>query len=139
MKPFSPSKRKLIELVILVVLAGIFYIFYPKIEGVILFVFGFIWNWCASIELDPIYENRRYRFSMLTTVRNIQKLFLKPFLKLPVFVQRIVKVFPAGIFWWMVVYINQSDMPWWAPFLGSASFEILQIELKMIKDHKGQA
>jgi hypothetical protein len=123
----------------MVVLAAIFYFFYPRMEGVVLFIFGFIWNWCASIDLDPLYENRRYRFSMLCTVRNIQKLCLKPFIRLPVYLQKIIAVFPAGIFWWMVIFINQSDMPWWATFIGSATFEILQIELKFIKENKGQA
>lgn len=139
MKPFAPSKRKLLELAIMLVLSGVFYLFYPHVEGLVLFIFGFIWNWCASIELNPIFENRRYRFSMLSTVRNFQKLFLKPFAKLPLIVQRIVAIFPAGIFWWMVVYINQSDMPWWPPFIGSAVFELLQIELKFIKEHKEKA
>lgn len=137
MKPFAPSKRKLIELLIGLLLSGVFFFFYPKVEGLVLFVFGFIWNWCASIDLDPLYDNRRYRFSMLSTVRNIQKLFLKPFQKLPVFIQRIARVFPAGIFWWMVIYINQSDMPWWATFSGSIAFELLQLELKFIRENKG--
>lgn len=138
MKPFVPTKRKLVELLLLFVLAGVFFFFYPKLEGTILFVFGYIWNWSASIELDPMYEHRRYRFSMLSTVRNIQRLFLKPFFRFPLFVQKIISILPAGIFWWMVIFMNDSEMPWWSTFLGSAVYELLQIELNFIKDNKGQ-
>lgn len=133
---FAPSKRKLFELLVLCVLAGIFYFFYPFLEGVVLFIFGFIWNWCASIEMDPMFENRRYRFSMLALVRNIQKFFLKPFHDSPEIIRSGVKVLPAGLFWLAVIVINESVMPWWAPFVGSLAFELMQLELKFIRGQK---
>jgi hypothetical protein len=136
MKPFAPTKRKLTELLILGGLTGIFYFFVPRLEAIVLFVFGFIWNWSASVELDPLYEHRSYRFSMLTTVRSLQNLFLKPFTETPFLIQRFISILPAGIFWWMIVYINESMMPWWAPFIGSAAFELTQMELKLIKGEK---
>lgn len=137
-KVLFPSRRKMLDLLILVVLATVFYFLFPVLEGVILFVFGYIWNWCASIELDPVYENRRFRFSMLSTVRNFQKLILKPFRRAPRIIQKLISILPAGIFWAMVVYINDSVMPWWAPFVGSAAYELLQIELNFIKNRKEQ-
>ena len=136
MKVFAPSKRKLIEILIMIGLAGIFYFFYPKSEGVILFIFGFIWNWSASIELDPIYQQKRYKFSMLNTVRSIQLSFLKPFRKLPYVLQRVLAVLPAGIFWWMVISLNESIMPSWATFIGSAAFELVSIEISYIKSQQ---
>ena len=76
--------------------------------------------------------------SMLNTVVNLQNLILKPFSKAPGFVQRILKVLPAGIFWTMVIYINESDMPWWATFIGSLVFEIIQLEIDFFKKNKPQ-
>lgn len=136
MSLFAPSRRKLFELLIMGVFSGIFWFFYPAFEGVILFIFGFIWNWSASIEMNPLYENRRYRFSMLSTVRNTQKLFLKPFAGAPSIIKTLIKILPAGIFWSMVIIINESNMPWWAPFIGSAAFELLQLEINFVKGHK---
>lgn len=133
------KRRKLAELLILVLFSGIFWFFYPALEGVVLFIFGFIWNWAASIELDPMFENRRYRFSMLSTVRNTQRLFLKPFTGAPEMIKILIRILPAGIFWTMVIMINESVMPWWAPFMGSAAFELLQLEMNFIKGRKEKA
>src|SRR6478672_7970139 len=119
MTTFIPPKRKMLELLLLPVFLGIFYFIYPRIEGVTLFAFGFIWNWSASNDLDLLFQNKRYRMSMLKTVVNLQNLALKPFRRAPVVIQKIVKIFPAGIFWGLVTYVNESDMPWWSTFLGS--------------------
>ncbi len=136
MTTFIPPKRKMIEFFILPAFLGVMYFFYPKIEAVALFAFGYIWNWSASNDLGLLFENKRYRMSMLKTVVNLQNLILKPFKNAPVIVQRILKVLPAGIFWSMVIYINESDMPWWATFVGSLVFEILQIEIDFFKKNK---
>lgn len=136
MSTFIPPKRKMFELLLLPVFLGIFYFLYPRIEGVTLFAFGFIWNWSASNDLGVLFQNKRYRMSMLKTVVNLQDLALKPFKKAPVIFQKIVKVFPAGIFWTLVIFVNESEMPWWATFLGSIVFELLQIELNFIKKQK---
>lgn len=133
MTTFIPPKRKIFELLALPVFLGIFYFVYPKIEGVTLFAFGYIWNWSASNDLSVLFQNKRYRMSMLKTVVNLQNLILKPFGWAPVIVQKIVKILPAGIFWALVIFINESDMPWWATFVGSAVFEILQIEIGVFK------
>lgn len=136
MSTFIPPKRKMFELFLLPVFLGIFYFLYPRIEGVTLFAFGFIWNWSASNDLGVLFQNKRYRMSMLKTVVNLQDLALKPFKKAPVIVQKMVKVFPAGIFWTLVIFVNESEMPWWATFLGSIAFELLQIEMNFIKKQK---
>lgn len=136
MTPMVPPKRKMIELGIMLILAGVFYLIYPNTDAVMLFVFGFVWNWSASNDLSALFENKRYRMSMLKLVVNLQNMVLKPFGWAPEFVKRIVKVLPAGIFWTMVIFINDSDMPWWATFIGSAAFELLQIELNFIKRQK---
>ena len=63
MKPFAPPKKKLIELLIMIVLAGVFYLIYPEMDAIVLFFFGFIWNWSASNELSDLFSNKRYRMS----------------------------------------------------------------------------
>lgn len=136
MSPIVPPKRKLVELGIMLILAAVFYLIHPNFDAVMLFVFGFVWNWSASNDLTAVFENRRYRMSMLKFVVNMQNLILKPFGWAPEFVKRIVKVLPAGIFWSMVIFVNDSDMPWWATFVGSIAFELLQIELNFIKRQK---
>lgn len=136
MTPMVPPRKKLIELGIMLILAGVFYLIHPDTDAVMLFVFGFVWNWSASNDLSALFENKRYRMSMLKLVVNLQNLILKPFGWAPEFVKRIVKVLPAGIFWSMVIFINDSEMPWWATFIGSAAFELLQIELNFIKRQK---
>ncbi len=136
MTPMIPPRRKLIELGIMIILTGVFYLLYPSPDAAMLFVFGFVWNWSASNDLTALFENRRYRMSMLKLVVNLQNLALKPFGWAPEFVKRIIKVLPAGIFWSLVIFVNDSDMPWWATFVGSLAFELLQIELNFIKRHK---
>lgn len=134
MKSFAPPKRKLFELLIMLVLAVVFYLIYPVFDAIVLFVFGFVWNWAASNELSTLFENKRYRMSLLKTVVNLQNLILTPFTKAPDWVKRILRVLPAGIFWSLVVYMNDSLMPWWATFIGSATFELLQLEMKFLKN-----
>lgn len=136
MTTFIPPKRKMYELLGLPVFLGILYLIYPKIEAVTLFAFGYIWNWSASNDFSILFQNKRYRMSMLKMVVNLQQLILKPFNWAPEIVKKIVKILPAGIFWSLVILINESDMPWWAPFFGSAVFEILQIEIGLFKKQK---
>lgn len=138
MKPFAPPKKKLIELLIMMVLAGVFYLIYPEMDAIVLFLFGFIWNWSASNELSDLFSNKRYRMSLLRTVVNLQSLILKPFSKAPEWSKRVLNILPAGIFWGLVIYLNDSHMPWWSTFIGSAAFEIMQIELKFIRKQKEQ-
>lgn len=127
---FIPPKRKLLELGVLAVLSLVFFFIYPSFDGLILFVFGFIWNWSASNDLSVLFDNnKRYRFSTLKMVINIQNLFLKPFTSAPEIVKRLIRVLPAGLFWLVVIFINDSIMPWWATFIGSLAYEVLPKEI----------
>jgi hypothetical protein len=136
MNSFVPPKRKLWELVILLVLIVILYFINPNIDFIVLFVCGFIWNWVASNDLSTLFTNRRYRMSSVRMVYNLQRLMLRPFDRAPHFVKVILSILPAGIFWSIVILLNQSDLPWWSTFLGSMSFELLQLELNFINNHK---
>lgn len=136
MKPIVPPKKKIIELLIMLVLTAVFYVIVPDLDSVILFLLGAIWNWAASNDLSNFFENRRNRMSMLKLVVNLQNLILKPFSKAPTLIKRFLKIFPAGIFWFLVSFINESNMPWWPAFAGSAAFELLQLEWDFIKRHK---
>ncbi|MFP5387415.1 MAG: hypothetical protein ACLGHN_15160 [Bacteriovoracia bacterium] len=138
MNTFAPPKKKLIELIIMLPLAGVYYLLYPEVDAIVLFLFGFIWNWSASNELSNLFSNKRYRMSLLRTVVNLQSLILRPFSKAPGWIKKILNVLPAGIFWGMVVYINDSHMPWWSTFIGSAAFELMQLELKFIRKQKDE-
>ena len=131
-----PPKRKLIELVIMLFLTIGFYFIHSDTDALILFIFGFIWNWSASHDFADVPDKGRNRMSMLKLVINLQGLVLRPFAKAPQIVKRILKVIPAGIFWYLVVFLNNSDMPWWATFIGSIAFELLQIEMDFANRRK---
>jgi len=132
MNGFFISKRKTFELGLLIFLDFILFVILDSWDIVILFSLGFIWNWVASQEKSIILDNnRRYRFSTLKTVFNLQKLFLKPFSKMPEAVKFIVRIIPAGLFWSAVILFNDSPMPWWAVFLGSLVIELIQLETKI--------
>ena len=130
------NRRKTFEFLFLFLLSSIYYFFFPSPEHLIIFCLGYIWNWSTSTELTEQFQNRRYRFSMLKTAINFQNLLVRPFLKAPEFAQRLIKSLPAGIFWWGVTYINNSQMPWWSAFIGSLCFEVLQLELSFIREKK---
>jgi hypothetical protein len=134
MNGFLISKRKFFELVILVFLDAVLYLVLNSWDVVTLFSFGFIWNWVASQESNiMIGNNRRYRFSTLKTVFNLQNLSLKPFSKAPESVKFIVRLLPAGLFWAGVIVFIDSPMPWWAVFLGSFVLELIILETKIFQ------
>ena len=126
---FSIPKRKIFEVGFLIFFNIIFYFLWKSWDFIVLFSFGFIWNWVAAQEGEVSYGNtRRYRFSTLKTVFNLQNLFLKPVRHLPLLVQILVKILPAGLFWSAVILFNESDMPYWAVFLGSLALELVGLE-----------
>jgi hypothetical protein len=126
---FAISKRKIFEISFLILLDIIFYFLWGSLDFIILFSFGFVWNWVATQEVEVNYGNtRRYRFSTLKTVFNLQNLILKPVRNRPQYIQMIVKILPAGLFWSAVILFNESDMPYWAVFLGSLSLEMMNLE-----------
>lgn len=136
MNAFLIPRRKVIEILILPVFLGVFYFFYPMIEATSLFAFGYIWNWSASNDLTQVIDAKRYRMSMLKLVVMLQNLVLKPFVNAPEWIKSLLKVLPAGIFWTLVIFINDSQMPWWVTFLGSFVFELLQLEISLFKHRK---
>jgi hypothetical protein len=133
---FFPPRKKLLELLLLIAGALVLYFFYSDWDAVGLFVFGFIWNWSASNDLRSIQENKRYRFSLIKLVSTIQVLALRPFEKAPEAVKCLIRVFPAGLFWLLVIMINESTMPWWSTFLGSLLYEVWNLEQILFKRHK---
>lgn len=134
MNGFLVSKRKTLELGILILLDIVFYTLWDSFDFVILFSLGYVWNWVASQEQSLILDNnRRYRFSTLKTVFNLQKLFLKPIKRMPKFVHFIVRIIPAGLFWSAVILFNESPMPWWAVFFGSLTVEFILLETKIFQ------
>ena len=130
MRPILTSKRKLLDLVVVLILAAVVWLI-QGIEPALLFAFGFVWNWVASQDLSQYMEGRSYRYTMLKFVLNLQALIVSPgFIKRsPEFVKLILRSLPAGIFWSMVIWFQDSDLPIWATFLGSLSFELSQWEI----------
>lgn len=134
MNGFFITKRKTFELLALLVLDLIFYVLWDSWDFVILFSFGYVWNWVASQEQEITLANsRKYRFSTLKTVFNLQNLVLRPVANLPEPVKLIVRCLPAGSFWSMVIIFNGSAMPWWAVFIGSFTLELVLLEKKLFK------
>jgi hypothetical protein len=91
----------------------------------ILFFFGYVWNWSLSHDLTFMTQNQRYRFSMFKFVYLFQNLFLKldRWIKNPYLII-MIKSIPAGVFWLLVSYFNESQISWWLVFVGSMFFEV---------------
>lgn len=130
MRPILTSKRKLLDLLVVFILAIVMWLL-QGIEPALLLTFGFVWNWAASQDLSQYMEGRSYRYTMLKFVLNLQALIQSPaFIKQsPEFVKLILRSLPAGIFWSAVIWFQDSDLPIWATFLGSFSFELSQWEI----------
>ncbi len=130
MRPLLTSKRKLLDLLVVVILAAVIWLL-QGLETAWLFTFGFVWNWVASQDLSQYMEGRSYRYTMLKFVLNLHALIQSPgFIKRsPEFVKLILRSLPAGIFWSAVIWFQDSDLPIWATFLGSFAFEISQWEV----------
>lgn len=137
MRPVLTSKRKLLDLVVVFILATVMGIL-QGIEPALLLTFGFVWNWVASQDLSQYMEGRSYRYTMLKFVLNLQALIQSPGIikRSPEIVKLILRSLPAGIFWSAVIWFQDSDLPIWATFVGSFCFEISQWEvLFRKKDH----
>ncbi|MES2528622.1 MAG: hypothetical protein V4598_16180 [Bdellovibrionota bacterium] len=134
MRPFLTSKRKLIDLIVVITVSAVIW---PLLgmEAAFLFCFGFIWNWAASQDLTQYMSGKSYRFTMLKLVTSSQTLILSPapIQRLPEFAKAIVRSLPAGIFWWAVIWTNDSDLPVWATFAGSLVFELSQWDVLFSK------
>jgi hypothetical protein len=130
MRPFLTSKRKLLDLAVLFVLASVMW-FLNGLELAFLFTFGFIWNWVGSQDLSRHMEGKSYRYTMLRFVLNTQAMIQSPSFirRLPEFIKIILRSLPAGIFWSFVIWFQESDLPVWPTFAGSLAFELSQWEV----------
>jgi hypothetical protein len=128
MKPFLTTKRKMLELLFLVAGVVILMFAHPGVDSALLFSLGFLWNWTASQELRYVFENHRYKFSLVKMVYTLQYAFVWPFRTLPEIFKLIPRGLPAGLFWGLVVWFVQAQMPWWATFAGSVAFELTQVQ-----------
>lgn len=130
MRPFLASKRKLLDLLVLVVLASAVW-FLRDYESALLFSFGFIWNWVAGQDLTQYMEGKSYRYTMLRFVINVQTLILSPgFIQSsPLGIRIILRSLPAGVFWALVIWFQDSELPLWPAFLGSLVYELSQWEI----------
>lgn len=129
----SITAKKKIELLLVLPLILIVYFTSSDINTTVLCVFGYIWNWVNSIELNDTFSEKRYRFSLIQLIRFIQSMMLRPFRKFPPIFQKLIGILPAGTFWFLIIFIYESNMPWWAPFLGSLIFEIVSFEISLIR------
>lgn len=134
MSGFFLTKRKTFEILILVFLAIVFYLLWGDLDFVILFSFGYVWNWVGSQQDSLSFEGKKYKYSTLKTVLNLQGLVLKPIKNAPYVVKMLARILPAGLFWWGVIVFNESKMPWWAVFVGSFTLELVLLENKIFKE-----
>lgn len=128
-----PPKRKLIELALLPAFCVPALLLADNFDFAILMSLGYVWNWAASSDLSSIQHNRKYRMSLINLVSRIQNWVLRPFHSMHPIVSHVVSIFPAGLFWLAVLFINDSIMPWWATFVGSFLFELTQIRFVFTK------
>jgi branched-subunit amino acid transport protein AzlD len=138
MKPFFSSKRKMIEILVLLIINLFTYVLWSDGKFVALFSLGFVWNWVASQDLQLILENRRYRLSLLRVVCGTHMIIQKPFMSAPEVVKILLRVLPAGLFWMIIIYFNDSSMPWWAVFIGSLIYELISLEMKFFHKESNQ-
>jgi hypothetical protein len=132
---FLSEARKRYELLILLILDFGLYFVWNRWETLVLFSLGYIWNWAASQSLGYVLENRRYRFSLIKMVYNLQNLILVPFKKFHPIIKILPKSLPAGLFWFLILHFANSELPWWPIFIGSFVYEIIQFDALLIKQH----
>lgn len=133
-KQFLVHKRKLLELLVLLVV-DLVLVFLWDLGPLMLLNLGFIWNWSASQELDYVMDNRRYRFSLIKMVYNLNWLVTYPVRRynLHPALGIVPKSLPAGLFWWTVIRFASSKLPLWPVFLGSFIFELTQLDLLFMR------
>jgi hypothetical protein len=138
MKSFLGEKRKFIQLGLLVFLDALFWFLWGSWDVVVLFSLGFIWNWTAAQDLESIISSKKYRFSTLKIIFNLQHLILKPFKNSHEAIRFFLRIIPAGLFWVGVMYFNESQLPWWSVFMGSFFLEVFELDKKLIERQTGQ-
>lgn len=127
MKKLSSFNPRFSELFLLFLLLIVMSFFSFSVAGLV--ALGFIWNWTLQFEIEKLKTNKRYRFSTLKLVFTLDQIFQRPFKSIPK-LSLFIRVLPAGIFWGFVGWFLGSLDLWWAPFLGSALYELSHILLK---------
>src|SRR5690349_7173759 len=105
MMPFLTSKRRLLDLIVLILVAGVLW-FIQSGEIAVLFASGFIWNWVSAQDLSQHKEGRNYKYTTLRFVLNVQTSIVSwgPLKKAPVPVKFLLRCLPAGLFWSAVIW-----------------------------------
>jgi hypothetical protein len=125
------NKRKTFEILFMLFLDAILYLLLGSVDFVVLFSFGYVWNWVASQQETIYLDNKRYRFSTLKVVLNLQRLIQPSDPRVPIIIKMILKSLPAGVFWGAVIIFHESHMPWWVVFVGSFTMELVLLEQKI--------
>jgi hypothetical protein len=139
MKILIPKSKLVLEFFVLLAFLFLIYFLTNRLDIVTLFTLGFVWNWSVASQNDSSTVIKHHKFSMMHTILRIHEFFLKIFKRSPELVYRLAGILPAGFFWSLVIYFNESQMPWWATFLGSLVFESLQIQNLFLKGEKNKA
>lgn len=122
MKSLSSYNPRYIELAILFILSTI--ISFLSFSAAGLIALGFIWNWTLQFQIEKLTTNKRYRFSTLKLVFTLNEVFQLPFRSFPR-MEVFIRILPAGLFWGLVSWFLESLDFWWAPFVGSALYELI--------------
>jgi hypothetical protein len=139
MKMLIPKSKVVLELFVLSIFLFLIYFLTNRLDIITLFTLGFVWNWSVAGQNDTFSVLKHHKFSMMNTIRRIHEFFLKVFKRSPELIYRLASILPAGLFWSLVIHFNESQMPWWATFLGSLVYEILQIQNFFLKGEKKEA
>jgi hypothetical protein len=139
MKILIPKSKLLLELFVLSTFLFLIYFLTNRLDIITLFTFGFVWNWSVASQNDSSSVIKHHKFSMMHTIRRIHEFSIRIFKNFPELVLRLASILPAGLFWSLVIHFNESQMPWWATFLGSFLYEILQIQNLFLKGEKNKA
>lgn len=129
MRQHFPSWTELLELGALGAMVLALQWFIGSWAWSVFFVMGFVWNWSVlNGWVHGQVRQRQYRFSMMRGIAKFHELLLGPFGRYPR-VRRVLAVLPAGLAIGVVCLVFQSNVPWWAAFLGSTAFFLVRRQL----------
>jgi hypothetical protein len=139
MKKHLPSLQESLELVALgLMVAGLQYLI-GSWGWTALFALGFIWNWSVlngwALRRSA---TRKYRFSVLKGVVKFHETLTKPFAKYPK-TQKLIEIFPAGLFLGFISYILGSPIPWWSAIIGSLGFILVRSQFTRTFSHSANS
>ncbi len=124
----SLSRRKLIEVALLVLIVLLFLFFGADYISISFFVTGYFWNWAVSQKVDYVLTSKTYKFSFFRMVYNLDRIVSFPFLKLHSLFRIIPKSLPCGLFILGLNNFLSSDLSVLPAFLGSFVYELINLE-----------